>query len=95
MAAYLVVNVNVEDPVRYQQYKISVEASLAAYGGRYLVRGGRVDALEGAWVPGRLVIVEFDSMEQAKAWWSSPEYAEPKALRQAIARTDMVVVEGV
>lgn len=95
MAAYLVVNVNVEDPVRYQQYKISVEASLAAYGGRYLVRGGRVDALEGAWVPGRLVIVEFDSMEQAKAWWSSPEYAEPKALRQATARTDMVVVEGV
>ena len=94
MAAYLVVNVNVEDPVRYQQYKISVEASLAAYGGRYLVRGGRVDALEGTWVPGRLVIVEFDSREQAKAWWSSPEYAEPKALRQATARTDMVVVEG-
>ena len=95
MAAYLVVDVKVEDPVRYRQYRIGVEASLAAYGGRYLVRGGRVDALEGSWMPERLVIVEFDSAEKAKAWWSSSEYAEPKALRQAIARTDMIVVEGV
>lgn len=95
MAAYLVVNVNVDDPVGYQQYKIAVEASIAAYGGRYLVRGGRLEALEGTWVPGRLVIVEFATMDQAKAWWASAEYAEPKALRHATARTDMVVVEGV
>jgi uncharacterized protein (DUF1330 family) len=95
MPAYIVVNVQVEDPARYEDYKASVEASIAAYGGRYLARGGRVARLEGEWQPQRLVIVEFADVERAKAWWASAEYAGPKAIRQATARTDMIVVEGV
>ena len=94
MPAYIVVEVEVEDPVRYEDYKKMVPPSLAAYGGRFLVRGGKVENLEGEWSPKRLVMVEFPSVERAKAWWSSPEYAEAKALRQATAKTQMIVVEG-
>ena len=94
MPAYIVVEVEVEDPVRYEDYKKMVPPSLAAYGGRFLVRGGKVGNLEGEWAPKRLVIAEFPSVDQAKAWWSSPEYAEAKALRQATAKTQMIVVEG-
>ena len=94
MPAYIVVEVEVEDPVRYEDYKKMVPPTLAAYGGRFLVRGGQVENLEGEWSPKRLVLVEFPSVEQAKAWWSSPEYAEAKALRQATAKTHLIVVEG-
>ncbi|MGZ5435620.1 MAG: DUF1330 domain-containing protein [Pyrinomonadaceae bacterium] len=94
MPAYIVVEVEVEDPVRYEDYKKMVPPSLAAYGGRFLVRGGKVENLEGDWAPKRFVIAEFPSVDQAKAWWSSPEYAEAKALRQATAKTQMIVVEG-
>jgi uncharacterized protein (DUF1330 family) len=95
MAAYVVVNIRVDDPVGYEKYKASVEASIAAYGGRYIVRGGHVWRLEGEWEPQRLVILEFTDAERAKAWWSSTEYAGPKAIRHATARTDLLVVEGV
>jgi len=94
MSAYIVVEVEVEDPVRYEDYKKMVPPSLEAFGGRFLVRGGKVETLEGAWTPNRLVIVEFPSVERAKAWWSSAEYAEAKALRQATAKTKLIVVEG-
>ena len=94
MPAYIVVEVEVEDPVRYEDYKKMVPPSLAAYGGRFLVRGGKVENLEGDWEPKRLVITEFPSVEQAKAWWNSDEYAEAKALRQATAKSQMIVVEG-
>jgi uncharacterized protein (DUF1330 family) len=94
MSAYIVVEVEVSDPVRYETYKQMVPPSLAAYDGRFLVRGGRVETLEGDWSPKRMVIVEFPSVEKAKAWWSSAEYEEAKALRQATAKTQMIVVEG-
>ena len=94
MPAYIVVEVEVEDPVRYEDYKKMVPPSLSAYGGRFLVRGGKVENLEGDWSPKRFVMLEFPSVEQAKAWWDSPEYADAKALRQATARTQMIVVEG-
>ena len=94
MAAYLVVNVQVHDAAGYEAYRAAVEATIAAYGVRYLVRGGRVSRLEGQWEPQRLVIVEFADVARAKAWWASAEYAGPKAIRHATARTDMVVVEG-
>jgi uncharacterized protein (DUF1330 family) len=94
MPAYIVVEVEVEDRIRYEDYKKMVPPSLVAYGGRFLVRGGQVENLEGDWAPKRLVMVEFPSVDQAKAWWSSAEYAEAKALRQATARTQMIVVEG-
>ena len=94
MPAYIVVEVEVNDPIRYEDYKAMVPPSLAPYGGRFIVRGGKADTLEGNWAPKRLVIVEFPSVEKAKAWWNSPEYKDAKALRQATAKTQMIVVEG-
>ena len=94
MSAYVVVEVEVQDAARYEDYKRMVPASLAAYGGRFLVRGGKVETLEGDWSPTRFVIAEFPSLEKAKAWWASPEYKDAKALRQATAKTQMIVVEG-
>jgi uncharacterized protein (DUF1330 family) len=94
MPAYIIVEVEVEDPIRYEDYKKMVPPTLAAYGGRFLVRGGKVENLEGDWSPKRFVMVEFPSVEKAKAWWDSPEYADAKALRQATAKTQMIVVEG-
>lgn len=94
MSAYVVVEVEVNDPVRYEDYKSMVQPSLEPYGGKFLVRGGKVQTLEGDWAPKRFVIVEFPSVEKAKEWWSSAGYAEAKALRQATANTQMIVVEG-
>ena len=95
MPAYVVVQVDVHDTANYEQYRKMVPASIAAYGGRFLVRGGKTETLEGTWNPPRFVILQFDSVERAKAWWSSPEYAEAKALRQRLAHTELLVVEGV
>ncbi len=95
MAAYVIVEVEVQDKDRYETYKQMVPPSLATYGGRFLVRGGEVDTLEGEWSPKRLVILEFPSVEQAKAWWGSEEYAAAKALRQATAQSRMILVTGV
>ncbi|HYT77336.1 MAG TPA: DUF1330 domain-containing protein [Vicinamibacterales bacterium] len=95
MPAYIIVQVDVKDPVRYEDYKTMVPPSLAKYGGRFVVRGGKTQTLEGTWAPQRFVMVEFPSVEQAKAWWASPEYAEAKALRQATAVTQMIVAEGI
>jgi uncharacterized protein (DUF1330 family) len=95
VAAYVIVQVEVNDPVRYEDYKGMVPASIAKYGGRFLVRGGKTHTLEGDWAPKRFVMVEFPSVEQAKAWWASPEYAEAKALRQATADSKLIVAEGI
>ena len=94
MSAYVVVNVDVRDPVRYEDYRKMVPASLKPYGGRFLVRGGPVHIREGSWTPKRFVILEFPSLEQANAWYDSPEYAPAKALRQATSSADLIVVEG-
>jgi uncharacterized protein (DUF1330 family) len=95
MSAYIVVQVDVKDPVRYADYRSMVPASLEKFGGRFLVRGGKTETLEGDWSPKRFVVVEFPSVERARAWWASSEYADAKALRQATAVTQMIVVEGV
>jgi uncharacterized protein (DUF1330 family) len=92
--AYVVTEIEVIDKDRYEAYKQMVAPSIAAYGGTFLVRGGATETLEGTWSPQRFVIVEFASRAQAKAWWGSPQYAEAKALRQATARTQMIVAEG-
>jgi uncharacterized protein (DUF1330 family) len=94
MAAYVIVDIQVTDPVTFEEYKKHGPAAVAAYGGRYLARGGRVETLEGEWAPGRLVVLEFPSVERAKAWLESPEYREARRLRHASARSEMVVVEG-
>jgi uncharacterized protein (DUF1330 family) len=88
------VNVDVKDPVRYERYKQLAQESIPVFGGRYLARGAPVEVLEGHWTPKRLVILEFPSLERARAWWASTEYAEGKALRQATAHTDLVLTEG-
>lgn len=94
MSAYVVVDIEVQDTEQYETYKRLAPPSIAQYGGRYIARGGQVGTLEGDWSPRRLVILEFPTLEQAKAWWGSAEYAEAKALRQTSARTQMIVVEG-
>lgn len=94
MPAYVVVDIEIHDPVSYEEYRRVAPPSIAAYGGRYLVRGGSLGILEGEWQPTRLVVLEFPTVEQARAWWASPEYAPAKAMRQASAHTNMVVVAG-
>ena len=94
MAAYVVVQVDVKDPVRYDDYKKMVPPSIEKFGGRFLVRGGKTHTMEGSWSPKRFVLVEFPSVEQAKAWWASPEYAEAKALRQATSDSQLIIAEG-
>lgn len=94
MTAYVVVEVEVTDPATYEEYKKLTPASLASYGGRFIVRGGAWETLEGDWKPNRTVVLEFPSAEQAKAWWNSPGYAKAKAIRQRAANTKMIVLEG-
>jgi uncharacterized protein (DUF1330 family) len=95
MPAYVVVDLDVIDKETYEIYKKMVPETVAQYGGKYIVRGGNVETLEGTWAPQRLVILEFPSIEKAKAWSDSAEYAKPKALRQACARSQIILVEGV
>ncbi len=95
MPAYVLVQIVVKDPETYERYRALVPPSIAAYGGRFVVRGGATTTLEGTWSPARLVILEFPSAERARAWWASPEYAEAKALRQASSEAEMLLVEGV
>jgi uncharacterized protein (DUF1330 family) len=94
LPAYVLVQIDIRDPVRYEEYKRLAPPSIRAFGGRYLVRGGASEALEGSWHPPRLVILEFPDNERARAWWSSEEYSAAKSLRQACAETRMVLVEG-
>jgi uncharacterized protein (DUF1330 family) len=94
MPAYVVVDITVRDKAEYERYKGPAAAAVAAYGGRYLVRGGNVQVLEGSWLPPRFVILEFPTAEAARAWWAASEYAPAKALRQRIADTNMILVEG-
>jgi uncharacterized protein (DUF1330 family) len=94
MPAYVLVQVDVKDQTTYDRYRKMVPPSIEAYGGRFLVRGGKTETLEGTWQPHRLVVLEFDSFEQAKRWWSSPEYAEAKALRQSCSDAELIVADG-
>jgi uncharacterized protein (DUF1330 family) len=95
MPAYVVANVEVTDPVLYEEYRKGVPATIAQYGGRFLARGGAAEGLEGGYAPKRIVILEFPSLERAKAWWDSPEYRPLRAMRQRASRGDLIVVEGV
>ena len=94
MAAYVIVDIDVTDPVGYEEYKQLAAPTVTAYGGRYLVRGGAVEVLEGDWVPKRFVILEFESVARAKEWWASPEYSTAKEVRCRTASTNMIVAEG-
>ena len=95
MSAYVIVQVDVKDPARYEDYKKMVPPSLEKFGGRFIVRGGRTHTLEGDWAPKRFVMVEFPSVEQAKAWWDSPEYRAARDLRWATAESQLIIAEGI
>ena len=95
MAAYVILDIEVVDPALYEEYKKASTQAAAQYGGTFIVRGGKAEALEGDRKPHRVVVLEFANAEQARAWWSSEEYREPKAIRQRAARTSMILVEGV
>jgi len=95
MTAYVIVEIEVTDPVRYEDYKKIAPAIVESFGGKYLARGGRTEALEGDWSPSRLVILQFDSVEQAKKWVNSPEYSEARKMRLSTTNSKMVVIEGV
>ena len=94
MAGYMIADVNVTDPEGFEEYRKLVSATIEAYGGRYVVRGGATETIEGDWNPSRLVIIEFDSVEQAKAWYHSDEYAGPKGMRHKAATTNAIFAEG-
>ncbi len=95
MPAYVIVDIEITDPAEYEEYKKHTPASLVAYDGKFLTRGGTVENLEGDWKPKRLVILEFPSMEKAKAWWNSPEYTPAKLIRQRASNTQMIVADGI
>jgi uncharacterized protein (DUF1330 family) len=95
LSAYVLVDIEVTDPVGYEEYKKLAPPSLAVYGGKYVARGGKTETLEGDWAPHRLVILEFESVERAKVWLNSPEYRAARQLRHQTAKTNMVVIEGV
>ena len=94
MPAYVIVDVDVIDPERYEQYKAATPATIAAADGRFLVRGGELTILEGDWQPSRLVVLEFESLEAAERWYESEAYQEAKKLRGGGARMRMVAVQG-
>ena len=95
MSAYIIAEVEVIDPEKFEKYRKLVPPTLEAFGGRYVVRGGATASLEGGWQPKRLVVIEFDDADRAKAWHGSEIYAPAKALREASTNTRMIVVEGV
>jgi uncharacterized protein (DUF1330 family) len=95
MAAYLLAEATVSNPLAYERYQTLAQAAIAQYGGRYCAHSGRVEVLEGGWTkPERLVIVEFDSLEQAKRFYDSSEYQAARAARRDAAEMNMLIVEG-
>ncbi len=94
MPAYIIGSVNIDDAEGFKEYSSRVPETIERYGGRYLARGGSTEVIEGDWAPTRLVILEFDSVEQAKRWYGSEEYQALVGIRQRCASTDLVLTEG-
>jgi uncharacterized protein (DUF1330 family) len=94
MAAYLISDLTVRDAEAFQIYRTRAAAAIEKYGGRYLARGGEIQALEGSWNPGNIVVVEFRSLERARAWYTSPEYASALEVRDIALERDMILVDG-
>jgi uncharacterized protein (DUF1330 family) len=95
MPAYLISIIDVRDAAGYEEYRKLVGPVLARHGGRFLVRGGRIEYLEGDWRPKRVVVVQFDSVDQAMAFDNDSDYAPAKAIRHRTAASSVIVVEGV
>ena len=95
MTAYIIVEVDVMDSERYEEYKEMTPPTIAKFGGRFVSRGEKIENLEGARDPARIVIIEFETRELAKSWWESEDYRPARELRQKIAATRMILVNGV
>jgi uncharacterized protein (DUF1330 family) len=95
MPAYLIAEVNVTDPVLFEQYRAVVPSTIAAYGGKYIVRGGAHETLEGSWNPKRMIVLQFETMARLKEWYGSKEYAPLIELRKKSANTNVIAIEGV
>jgi uncharacterized protein (DUF1330 family) len=95
MPAYVIVDIDIVDPVGYEEYKKLASATVEKYGGKYIVRGGRVETLEGDWSPKRIVVLQFQSMQRARDWLNCDAYREPRKMRHRTAKTKMIAVEGV
>ena len=95
MAAYLISDVTVKNAAAFETYRTRAAASIAQYGGRYLVRGGPIETLEGGWTPRTIIVVEFADLEQARAWYRSPEYAEALAVRDEALSRNLILVDGI
>ena len=95
MAAYIIVDVEITDPEEYQTYTQQTRATIEKYGGKFIVRGGQPETLEGDWQPERVVILEFPSVEQARTWYSSPMYTAIIGIRHRAANSRMILVQSV
>jgi len=95
MSAYVIAEIDITDPAAYEDYRRQVPGVIAKYGGKYVVRGGKVESLEGGWSPKRVAVVEFPSMERALEFYRSPEYAPLIRIRQKASRGKLIIVEGV
>jgi len=94
MSAYVIVEIEIVDPVGYEEYRKLAGATVEKYGGKYIVRGGKAEVLEGDWNPKRIVVLEFRTMERAKQWLNCEDYREPRKMRHRTAKTNMILVEG-
>jgi len=95
VSAYVISDVEILDPVLIAEYRAAAQETITKYGGRYLARGGAVEAIEGGWNPKTIVIVEFPDMARAQAWYHSPEYAEALKVRERALDRKLIFVEGV
>jgi uncharacterized protein (DUF1330 family) len=94
MSAYVIAEIEVTDPAAYEDYRKQVPAVVTKHGGKFVVRGGRIEAMEGGWSPKRIVVLEFPSMEQALKWYRSADYAPLIKLRQKASKGKLIIVEG-
>lgn len=94
MPSYIIVDVSIKNAEAYEAYKKLTPGSLQPYEGKFIVRGGATETLEGGWQPERIVVLEFPDAEKARQWWASAEYAPAKEIRQANSETKMILVEG-
>ena len=94
MSAYVIVEVSIHDHTDYEEYKKLTPAAIAAFDGKFIVRGGKTYTLEGDWKPERIVVLEFPSADRANEWWHSEIYTNAKIIRQRSAKTKMIIVEG-
>lgn len=94
MPAYVLVEIEIQDPDLYEAYKQLTPASIAEYKGKFIVRGGETKVMEGTWQPKRVVLLEFPSIQMAESWWHSEAYTKARKIREMAAKTNMLILDG-